>query len=248
MLSAYQCREAAKRSLGWLLANGQTIRWATEKVAIRDILLTDEFRLFFEKAKGGRSADIGCGGGRYILDFLAPRCLSVIGVEYCEPHVQLARTRVFQNGLANRVSVVQGSADHIPVVDSSIDFVLCTQVLEHLAEPRNGVREIRRILRSGGRGIISIPIPPDPVPNPEHLHTHFFPSHLDEMIGRAGLKVLRREYSMYAVGRAVAWLVDTTHLPLPIIPLCRLEQATSKFVPWPRPHVYICVVEKNAEA
>lgn len=42
-------------------------------------------------------------------------------------------------------------ADHIPLEADTIDAILCTQVLEHVAEPSSVVGEFRRLLRPGGR-------------------------------------------------------------------------------------------------
>jgi hypothetical protein len=49
---------------------------------------------------------------------------------------------------------------------------------------------------------------------------------------------------MYAITRAVGWMIGTLRIPLPLNPLIRLEQATSKLIAWPNPHTYVCVVEK----
>ena len=239
-----ECLEMAKLPLGWVLANGQTMRWATEKAVIRQILASGDFPAFFESMRNGTSADIGCGGGRYLNDFLVARSASVIGIDHNLHHVHLAGRRASRAGLSGKVTIHHASADELPLQDGSVDFVLCTQVLEHLACPAKGVEEITRVLRSSGRGILSIPIPPDPLPNPKHLHRDFLPGRLDDIVIANGLDILRRDYSMYAVSRAVAWLTGTLHIPLPLNPLCYFEQATSRIVPWPLPHIYICAVEK----
>ena len=240
----HRYREAGKSSLGWLLANGQTVRWATEKIVLHQILSAEDFQCFLGTLRAGISADIGCGGGKYLIDFLAPRSASVVGFEYNQSHVNLAQRRIARARMSHRIKINQGSAEELPLEDNSIDLVLCTQVLEHLPNPAKGVAEIARTLRPRGRGILSIPIPPDPLPNPEHLHKDFLPARLDEMLALAGLRILRRDYCMYAISRAIAWLVGTTGIPLPLNPLCRLEQATSGLIAWRSPHVYVCVVEK----
>jgi SAM-dependent methyltransferase len=50
---------------------------------------------------------------------------------------------------------LHGSVDAIPVEDGSFDVVLCLQVLEHVPDPAAAVRELRRVVRSGGRVLAS---------------------------------------------------------------------------------------------
>ncbi len=42
--------------------------------------------------------------------------------------------------------------------DSSVDFVLCSHILEHVRDDRKAMREIFRILRSGGIAVVMVPI------------------------------------------------------------------------------------------
>lgn len=46
----------------------------------------------------------------------------------------------------------------IPVADEFFDVVLCTEVLEHVPEPIKAIKEFSRILRSGGRLLLSAPL------------------------------------------------------------------------------------------
>lgn len=52
---------------------------------------------------------------------------------------------------------LKGVAENIPLNDNSVDIVLCNQVLEHVTDPVKSVREIHRILRSGGYFMGSVP-------------------------------------------------------------------------------------------
>jgi SAM-dependent methyltransferase len=50
---------------------------------------------------------------------------------------------------------LHGSLEAIPVEDASFDVVLCLQVLEHVPDPAAAVRELRRVVRPGGRVLLS---------------------------------------------------------------------------------------------
>ena len=50
-----------------------------------------------------------------------------------------------------------GTAESTGLDDSTFDLVICTQVLEHVADPWAAALEIHRILRPGGRAILTVP-------------------------------------------------------------------------------------------
>jgi SAM-dependent methyltransferase len=57
---------------------------------------------------------------------------------------------------ANSVDVV-GDGRVMPFADAAVDVVLCTQVLEHIPDPIPVIGEIRRVLRPGGKLLLSVP-------------------------------------------------------------------------------------------
>jgi SAM-dependent methyltransferase len=64
---------------------------------------------------------------------------------------------------------VHGSIEAIPVEDASFDVVLCLQVLEHVPDPPAAVRELRRVVKPGGRVLASTHGVYPFHPNPEDL-------------------------------------------------------------------------------
>lgn len=52
---------------------------------------------------------------------------------------------------------VVGTAESIPVADATFDCILCTQVLQLVADPASAIREMRRVLRPGGAIFLSAP-------------------------------------------------------------------------------------------
>ena len=94
--------------------------------------------------------------------------------------------------IENRSGDVDVVADiqHMPAVTSeSVDAVICTEVLEHVADPAAALGEIARVLRPGGVLILSVPhlSPIHEAPNDYYRYTRYGLAHLFE---RAGLDVL----------------------------------------------------------
>lgn len=49
------------------------------------------------------------------------------------------------------------SVYQLPFTDGEFEIVLCCSVLEHLEDPRKAIQEMRRVLRPGGKIIVSVP-------------------------------------------------------------------------------------------
>ena len=58
---------------------------------------------------------------------------------------------------ARRADVI-ASLDALPLADASFDGVVCTQVLEHVANPAAALGELHRVLRPGGRIWLTVPL------------------------------------------------------------------------------------------
>ena len=81
-----------------------------------------------------------------------------------------------------------GTAEKTGLPDQSYDLVVCTQVLEHCADPWQALHEIRRILRPGGHLLVSAPHVWFFHPHPKD-HWRFTQQGLAHLCERAGLNV-----------------------------------------------------------
>jgi SAM-dependent methyltransferase len=52
---------------------------------------------------------------------------------------------------------IRGDLTSMPVLDESVDGILCEMVLEHVPDSEGALREFRRILRPGGRVYLAVP-------------------------------------------------------------------------------------------
>jgi ubiquinone/menaquinone biosynthesis C-methylase UbiE len=92
--------------------------------------------------------DIGCGPGTITAE-LAGRAHHVIAVESTEEAMSLARQEMTRRGLAN-VTYLVSDAHALDLPDDSVDVVHAHQVLQHVADPVQALREMRRVCRPGG--------------------------------------------------------------------------------------------------
>lgn len=93
---------------------------------------------------------------------------------------------------------VFADAARLPFSDSSVDSVICLEVIEHLYDPASALAEIRRVLKPGGRAWVSIPFM-YPIHNEPYDFQRFTEHGLRREANRAGLDVASLERSGNAV-------------------------------------------------
>lgn len=77
----------------------------------------------------------------------------------------------------------------LPVPDASFDVVLCTEVLEHVPEPIRAVQEMARVLKPGGRLLLTAPLGSGLHQLPYHFYGGFTPQWYRMVAERLGLRV-----------------------------------------------------------
>lgn len=102
-------------------------------------------------AAGERVLDVGCGEGRFASE-LARVGVRVVGVDVAEEPLRRARGR--DPDLDLRLMEADGPW---PIEDASFDAVWAGETIEHVADTVGWLSELRRVLRPGGRLLLSTP-------------------------------------------------------------------------------------------
>jgi SAM-dependent methyltransferase len=110
---------------------------------------------------GRRVVDFGCGSGANTA-LLTGRGAHVWGIDISEDLLRLGRRRLEVSGRANGAIFIAGSAHDMPFPDESIDVVFGMAILHHLDLDLVS-REVRRVLKPGGRAIFKEPVRNSPV-------------------------------------------------------------------------------------
>lgn len=98
-----------------------------------------------------RVLDVGSGDGFWTARFAA-HCAQIVGLEPDEHALEYARA-LYQRP---NVEYVQGNAESLPYPPGTFDKVVSVSCLEHFADPLQGLREMARVLKPGGRLAISV--------------------------------------------------------------------------------------------
>ena len=109
-----------------------------------------------EITPGSDVLDVACGTG--VVSRLAARAAgptgTVTGVDIGPAMLAVARSQPAESGSAP-ITYQEGSALELPLADGSFDCAVCHQGFQFFPDRVAAIRELRRVLRSGGRAAIA---------------------------------------------------------------------------------------------
>jgi ubiquinone/menaquinone biosynthesis C-methylase UbiE len=105
--------------------------------------------------------DLGCGVG-HTLRRVAPRVRLAVGADATPGMLDGARTLMDREGITN-VALVVTAAESLPFLDASFDAVTCRLAAHHFADVKKAFAEVARVLRPGGRFVLSDNYAPDDI-------------------------------------------------------------------------------------
>lgn len=179
--------------------------------------------------------DVGCGNG------WLSRALVQRGVAVCSLDASTINPRRALECVPHERHVaVVGLSQHLPFADSTFDCAVASEVIEHLPEPERALEEMLRVVRPGGRVLISTPYRENiryvlcihcNQPTPIHAHLNSFDEHrlAQYLRGKA------RDYGFSIFGNK-ALLVLRTHVLLQWLPHWlwhAVDWCTNRIIPKP---------------
>ena len=108
----------------------------------------EEYRREVVGAATGRVLEVGVGSGLN-FPFYGKQVEIVFGIDPSPRLLAIARRRAAASGV--RAELLQGSATAIPLADNTIDTVVMTWTLCSIPDPLVALREMRRVLKPGGK-------------------------------------------------------------------------------------------------
>lgn len=108
--------------------------------------------------------DIGAGTGDLTLGLLraSDPTSAAVALDLAPRMLQVAQRRLRASGLDRRATLVVGNAEALPLPDASVDRIVSGFTLRNVGDLPRSLREMRRVLRPGGRvALLELSHPPN---------------------------------------------------------------------------------------
>ena len=123
-------------------------------------MLTIDYDLIGIK-DGERVLDVGCGEGRHSWETCKRNDCLICALDLDETNLKKAHYALYlmeqQGETRGKWLLARGNITRLPFKDASFDKVICSEVLEHIPNDLQGIKELVRVLKDDGTLAISVP-------------------------------------------------------------------------------------------
>ncbi|MFC1904419.1 class I SAM-dependent methyltransferase [Chloroflexota bacterium] len=111
----------------------------------------------YPSVQNGQGLDLGCGEGNISLP-LSSLGYRLIGIDIATGDISTAKDRKARLlGSQDSPEFLVGDVESLPISEGAFDFVICSEVLEHLKHPEKALDSTFRVLKKRGILIVTVP-------------------------------------------------------------------------------------------
>ena len=158
---------------------GMVAKWYTTNTG----KTLDEFtklarRIADQLPRGSTVLEVAPGPGYFCIELAKLGTYSITGLDISHTFVEIASKKAAD--AAVRVDFQQGNASSMPFASDTFDFLLCRAAFKNFGQPVRALREMCRVLKPGGRGLIV------------DLRHDASPESIDEQVNAMGLSAVNK--------------------------------------------------------
>ena len=132
---------------------GAIARWyaALTRKSLADFTMLAQ-RVASEISPGNRVLEVAPGPGYFAVELAKLGDYRVTGLDISQTFVEIARANAARANV--QAEFQRGDASRMPFDGGRFDYVVCRAAFKNFAKPVEALREMCRVLRPGGRGVI----------------------------------------------------------------------------------------------
>jgi ubiquinone/menaquinone biosynthesis C-methylase UbiE len=154
---------------------------------------------WLDPQRGEKVLDVACGAGELSLAVARKGC-EVCGVDMSAAAIEYARALSHRAGISCRFEIAD--AERLPFPDGFFDKVICSSSMEHFGDDSRALREMTRVLRPGGRVVLTVDSLNRPISDKlkarhrkkASVVRYYTRDTLEASLQEAGQELLRNEY------------------------------------------------------
>lgn len=105
--------------------------------------------------KGELILDVGCGNVRDLI-IVANNGAKTVGIDLSSGMIKEGKKDINKFGLKN-IDLIIGSGTNLPFKEETFDKIICSETIEHISNYEDAIAEMNRVLKIGGKLVITTP-------------------------------------------------------------------------------------------